>query len=308
MGRTNQFNSLANWHWLVFAILILLFSFVMTPADAASQTELSVTPLKESSFSARFDGVDHSFILDLPPVTDGAPLVFMLPGYGNTAESFRRMIHFEQDANKLGYAVAYVTGAQNPDDRTSAVGWNYGVGNNKNDDVSFLTALAIYLQKAYSFDRSRTFAVGFSNGAFMVHRLAMEAGDTFSAFVSVAGTMPGKIWDSRNDEHTVSFFQITGEKDDVIPKKYDGSAKYAQAPAIEDVMDYWAASNGLNACESEEVGRGSLITKYRSEEKMNQVWNLFIKNGRHSWPDEKLSGIDINRLIIDFFESVSHVS
>ena len=266
MGRTNQFNSLANWHWLVFAILILLFSFVMTPADAAPQSELIVSPLKESSFSARFDGVDHSFILELPTVTDGAPLVFMLPGYGNTAESFRHMVHFEQDANMLGYAVAYVTGAQNPDDRTSAVGWNYGVGNNKNDDVSFLTALAIYLQKAYSFDRSRTFAVGFSNGAFMVHRLAMEAGDTFSAFVSVAGTMPGKIWDSRKDEHTVSFFQITGEKDDVIPKKYDGSAKYAQAPAIEDVMDYWAASNGLNACESEEVGRGCLITKDRSEE------------------------------------------
>ena len=80
MGRTNQFNSLANWHWLVFAILILLFSFVMTPADAAPQSELIVSPLKESSFSARFDGVDHSFILELPTVTDGAPLVFMLPG------------------------------------------------------------------------------------------------------------------------------------------------------------------------------------------------------------------------------------
>ena len=305
MDRTDQFNSLTKRLWLIFVILILLFSFGMTPADAASQTELSVTPLKESSFSASFDGVDHSFILDLPPVTDGAPLVFMLPGYGNTAESFRRMVHFEQDANKLGYAVAYVTGAQNPDDRTSAVGWNYGIENNKNDDVSFLTALAKYLQKEYSFDRSRTFAVGFSNGAFMVHRLAMESDDTFSAFVSVAGTMPRSIWDSRKGEHTVSFFQITGEKDDVIPKNYDGSAKYAQAPAIEDVMDYWADSNGLDTCESEKIGNGSLITKYRNEEKMNQVWHLFIKTGRHSWPDKKLNDIDINRLIIDFFDSVS---
>ena len=259
MDRTDQFNSLTKRLWLIFVILILLFSFGMTPADAASQTELSVTPLKESSFSASFDGVDHSFILDLPPVTDGAPLVFMLPGYGNTAESFRRMVHFEQDANKLGYAVAYVTGAQNPDDRTSAVGWNYGIGNNKNDDVSFLTALAKYLQKEYSFDRSRTFAVGFSNGAFMVHRLAMESDDTFSAFVE----------------------------------------------RIEDVMDYWADSNGLDTCESEKIGNGSLITKYRNEEKMNQVWHLFIKTGRHSWPDKKLNDIDINRLIIDFFDSVS---
>ena len=306
MERTDQFNSFAKWLWLTFVVLILFFSFWMTTADAASQTELNVKPLKGSSFSASFDGVNHNFILDLPSVTDGAPLVFMLPGYGNTAESFRQMVHFEQDANMLGYAVAYVTGAQNPADRTSAVGWNYSIGNNKNDDVSFLTALATYLQKEYSFDSSRTFAVGFSNGAFMVHTLAMEAGDTFSAFVSVAGAMPRNIWDSRKDEHTVSFFQITGEKDDVIPKNYDGSAQYAQAPAIEDVMDYWAASNGLNVCESEEIGKGSLITKYRNEKKMNQVWSLFIKNGRHSWPDEKLNNIDINRLIIDFFESVSH--
>ena len=139
----------------------------------------------------------------------------------------------------------------------------------------------------------------------MVHRLAMESDDTFSAFVSVAGTMPRSIWDSRKGEHTVSFFQITGEKDDVIPKNYDGSAKYAQAPAIEDVMDYWADSNGLDTCESEKIGNGSLITKYRNEEKMNQVWHLFIKTGRHSWPDKKLNDIDINRLIIDFFDSVS---
>ena len=308
MDGTDQFNSLAKWSWLVFVILILLFSFGMTPADAASQTELDVTSLNESSFSASFDGVDHRFILDLPPVTDGAALVFMLPGYGNTAESFRNTVHFEQDTNMLGYAVAYVTGARNPEDRTSAVGWNYGVGSNKNDDVAFLAALAAYLQKEYSFDRSRIFAVGFSNGAFMVQRLAMEADGTFSAFVSVAGMMPDKIWESRKDEHTISFFQISGEKDEVIPKKYDGSAEYAQAPAIEDVIDYWAASNGLNICESEEVGDGSLLTKYRSEEKMNQVWSLFIKNGRHSWPDEKLNEIDVNRLIIDFFESVTHGS
>lgn len=305
MDRTDQFNCLAKWPWLILAILIQLFSFGVTPAAAAQQTELRVTPLENGSFTASFDGVDHSCILDLPSVTEGAPLVFMLPGYGNTAESFRRTVHFEQDANALGYAVVYVTGAKDPDNSTSAVGWNSGIGDNKNDDVSFLTALAAYLQKEYFFDRSRIFAAGFSNGAFMVHRLAMEAGDTFSAFVSVAGMMPLSIWDSRKEEHTVSIFQITGEKDDVVPKNYDGSAEHAKDPAIEDVMDYWAASNGLDTCESEEVGKGSLLTKYRNEEKTNQVWDLFIKDGRHSWPDKKANDIDINGLIIEFFESVS---
>ena len=41
------------------------------------------------------------------------------------------------------------------------------------------------------------------------------------------------------------FFQITGEKDDVVPKNSDGSAKYAIVPAIEDVIAYYAEANGL---------------------------------------------------------------
>ena len=139
----------------------------------------------------------------------------------------------------------------------------------------------------------------------MAHRLAMEAGDTFSACVSVAGMMPAKIWQNRNDTNDISFFQITGEKDDVVPKNSDGSAEYAPAPAIEDVMTYWAMSNGLEKCESEEIGKGSILTKYRSDEKKNQVWTLFIKNGRHSWPNEKRCGIDANSLILAFFETVS---
>ena len=137
----------------------------------------------------------------------------------------------------------------------------------------------------------------------MAHRLAMEASDTFSACVSVAGLMPVKIWDARNEVNAVSFFQISGEMDDVVPKNSDGSAKYAKDPAIEDVMAYWSDSNGLDRCESEEIGKGSVLTKCRSEETPDQVWHLEVKNGRHSWPDAKLNGFDTNRLILEFFEA-----
>ena len=80
----------------------------------------------------------------------------------------------------------------------------------------------------------------------MAHRLAMEAGDTFRAVVSVSGMMQPEVWEKRNKTNNVSFFQITGEKDDVVPKRSDGTAKYTTAPAIEDVMEYWAKSDGLS--------------------------------------------------------------
>lgn len=257
---------------------------------------------KKHHFSCTFDGIKHDFILDLPDETKDAPLVVMLHGYGNTAESFRSMVHFEEEANALGYAVVYVTGAVNPGDSTSSIGWNSGISIDGNDDVGFLISLAKYLQEEYSFDENRTFAVGFSNGAFMTHRLAMEASDTYAAFVSVAGIMPESIWNERKELNEVSFFQITGEKDDVVPKNSDESAKYSQAPAIEEVMEYWAKSNGLESFETCEIGKGSVLSKYTSKEKRNKVWHLFVKDGRHSWPDESISGIDTNAMILEFLE------
>ena len=291
---------------LLFVVLLISLVFIRcVQAGNSSESVVEVVHLDGNRFACTFDGIKHNFILDIPEKTENAPLVLMLPGYGNTAESFRSSVQFEKEANALGYAVVWITGARNPNDPLSSIGWNSGIGAEGNDDTVFLVSLAKYLQKEYSFDENRTFAAGFSNGAFMAHRLAMEAGDFFSACVSVAGMMPVKIWDARKDTNDVSFFQISGEKDDVIPKHSDGSADKSRDPAIEDVMAYWAESNVLDLCESERAENGTVLTKCRSDETSNQVWNLFIANGRHSWPNEKLNEIDANSLILDFFESVS---
>ena len=254
-------------------------------------------------FSCSFDGVRHSFVLDLPDKTENAPLVLMLPGYGNTAEAFRSSVHFEEAANPMGYAVAWVTGAPDPNSPASSIGWHSDASAEGNRDVEFLVSLAAYLQDTYSLDRTRSYAVGFSNGALMVHRLAVEAADRFSACVSVAGLMPESVWDQRPEEIKIGFFQITGEKDDVVPKNSDGSARYARAPAIEDVMDWWAAANGLDSRESVLFEDGSVLTKNTRADGPQQVWHLFISGGRHSWPDGRFRHPDANTLILDFFEA-----
>ena len=143
-------------------------------------------------------------------------------------------LNTEKDANRLGYAVAYATGAPNPNDRTSSTGWNSGIADSPNRDVEFLSALAEWLKSEYRLDSERVFVVGFSNGAFMVHRLALQTGDTFEAFISVAGMMPESMWEARPiSDISVSFLQVTGQKDDVVPKNSDGSADHSKAPAIE---------------------------------------------------------------------------
>lgn len=186
---------------LVLALAVLAgcgnghVSFVNDPMQDATETEKinhsgfnldSIELAENGTGLAVYEGVKHDIIVKNPEATVGAPLVIMLHGYGESAAAFMQKTAFDQEANPLGYAVIYVTGAPSPEDKTSATGWNSGIGISSNKDVEFLCALVNDLCDTYSFDRNRVFAVGFSNGAFMTHRLALEANDVFAAVVSVA--------------------------------------------------------------------------------------------------------------------------
>ncbi len=287
----------------VFLLALLMFM----PSQSAfsdDQEELKdIISVGDGYYTCSYDGVRHAFIVDLAEKAAGSPLVLMLHGYGGTGESFRAETAFEKDANPLGYTVVYVTGAPNPYDKTSSNSWNSGIGNSPNQDTGFLIALANYLQQEYCLDRQHTVVVGYSNGAFMAHRLALEASDTFFAAVSVGGTVPADIWNERNDQISIGLLQITGEKDDVIPKHSDGSARYAKEPAIEDVIEYYVTANGIEMQEVLAAGKKSTLTKYGSPVSDRQVWHLFVKDGRHSWSGERITGISTNRLILDYLET-----
>ena len=259
--------------------------------------------VRDNRYTCTFEGVKHNLIIDLPESSENAPLVLMLHGYGNTAESFRTSVHFEEKANPLGYAVVYAEGSTVPGDRTSSTGWNSEELPDGSRDTEFLAALAGYLQDEYSLDRNSTFAVGFSNGAFMTHTLAMRKSDTFSACVSVAGIMQKNVWDSINSTASVGFFQITGEKDKAVPKHSDGTADHSKAPAIEDVMDYWADANGSALSDSITIGKGSVLSEYENKDTRRQVWHLIVKDGSHSWPAAQYNGFDAGDIILEFLET-----
>ena len=263
----------------------------------------NINQINSNTFTCSFDGIEHDFIVDLPEQVEGAPLVILLHGYSNTADYMRFTTEFHKTANTRGYAAVYVTGSISKYEKTGGLGWNSGIAADGNPDIEFIVALTEYLQNEYGFDKEHTFAAGFSNGAFMAHRLAMEAGDTFCAAVSVAGKMPEKIWKNRNRKNHVGFMQITGEFDDVVPKRFDGTVSHARDPAIEDVMDYWAASNGLKNITTETLARSSTLTKWTSPKKESQVWHLLVKDSHHFWPTELINGIDGNSVILDFFDS-----
>lgn len=272
-----------------------------TSALAAGITSVSTEDNKH--FSCEYNGVSRDFTLYFPDnSSEKSTLVIALHGYGSDGDAFSRDTNLHEALCPQGYTVAYVTGMPDPDDKTAATGWNSGLKKTGNDDAGFLSSLACYLQKEYSLNMKRCVAVGFSNGAFMTHRLAIDENRVITDIVSVSGMMPQYAWEGRPEKSAVNVLQISGSKDDVVPQKRSGSDKYAKAPAIEDVMDYYAMSSGLDIITQEQFTEKSDIIKYSSEKDEHIVWSVTVKDGRHSWFEEPFCGFEINDLIVDFLE------
>ena len=202
---------------LCLCIAVCLFLSLGCTAPGAESLG-SVSEPDENGFrTCVYKDVKRKFLLYIPEnASKGAPLLFMLHGYGDAADVFADTTGMAAAANARGYAVVYPQGLGDPSDKTSAACWNFDGKKDGNDDVGFLTALAHYLQSTYGFNKKATFVTGFSNGAFMTYRLAGDAPKTFRAVASVSGTMGMTTWKERMGKAGAAILQITGTKDDLV--------------------------------------------------------------------------------------------
>ena len=258
---------------------------------------------KDNKYTCTFEDVKHDFVISLPQESKNAPLIVMLHGACDSAENFRLTSGFDNDALPKGYAVCYVSGTVNAKAGRNYSSWNYGRLEPDYNDVGFIKALVNYLVDAYSLDEDHVFCAGFSNGGFMNFRLALEAQDTFLACTSVGGDLCKTLWKERPEKNDVGMLVVFGDNDESIPKNSDGSAKTALDPAIEDVIDYMASSNGLEKQSEDEIGNGSIISKYGADSDKDIVWGVLVKDAKHAWYTEEINGISTNKLILEFFEN-----
>lgn len=275
-------------------------------ADEEKSTLADVMPIDEKgTYSCTYGGDTRKFILCLPEKAEGPiPTIFMLHGSGSSASAFRVDTKMDEAACSRGYAVVYLSAAKNKISRTIPPAWNSGIGETGVDDAGFLTALAQYGREAFGFDAQRTYLAGFSNGAFMVHRMASAADGTFAGYASIAGMMPEKAWNARSNPGKICFLQVNGTKDDSVPMHLNGSAQASKDPAIEDVISWYVSEAELTQCTSEELCPGTMIDKYTDGQTDTAVWFALIEDGHHAWLKKEVSGFSANELILDFFDSI----
>ncbi|MGV9662969.1 alpha/beta hydrolase family esterase [Nocardia niigatensis] len=225
-----------------------------------------------------------------PPARKDAPLVLVLHGNQGPSTTERLMYDwtsFARHADEWGIGVVYPDGLDGcwADGRGVTTADAEGV-----DDVAFLRAVIDWCAEEFNTHGDRAIVTGISNGAFMSHRMALEAGDQVAVFAAVAGGLPEALTTIRPG-YAVSAMLINGDADPVVPIAGGHSRRLGpdgelrgRTRGLADSARYWRELDGC-------TGPGETVSTERSARTtvsqgmggtVVSEWAVF--GGGHTWP------------------------
>jgi polyhydroxybutyrate depolymerase len=131
--------------------------------------------------SMTVDGTTRDYLLTTPTgYTQPQPLVLDFHGFAEGDQTESLSTQFSPLAQRKRFVVAYPNGTGTP------IAWDTST-RPSNPDLHFVTALLDHLEATECIDRSRVYATGLSQGAFMTSALACTMAGRFAAVAPVAG-------------------------------------------------------------------------------------------------------------------------
>ncbi|HKI89350.1 MAG TPA: PHB depolymerase family esterase [Draconibacterium sp.] len=248
-----------------------------------------------------FDGLDRSYELFVPDNYSPEmkyPLVLILHGGGGKAQGLVRTTRarFNQLANRDGFIAVYPNGFEKS--------WNDGARDTlaparklNIDDVGFINALIIKLEKQLSINREQIYACGISNGGFMAQRLAYDLSDNIKGIGVVAANLSEVQSQKPFPEHPVPAIFINGTDDPLMP--YQGGyitvfrQKRGKVLSIEKTIETWKKIDSCAEKISETPfpdinkrdGCTAVKTTWRNPKNIKtKVVAIKVEGGGHTWP------------------------
>lgn len=252
---------------------------------------------RDLNFALTHDGVKRTALVHVPPQAAGKgarklPLVIFLHGAGGSANQAMRQTNLTGLADRAGFLAVFPEGLGPEGGQT----WNAWMccgfaRDTKVDDVGFLDALISRLKSdGFSgpmIDGRRIYLAGFSNGAMLASRFALERPGVAAAIAVVSGTLP---CDLDPPGAPLPVLIVHGDQDKV--------ARYGPTPAhpatgrsCEDhparaQVDYWVRGLGLGKPRVlEHTKTRSRMEIYEGGKKGRaELRYLVVHGGGHAWP------------------------
>jgi polyhydroxybutyrate depolymerase len=200
-------------------------------------------------------------------------------------------------AEQHGFVVAYLEAW----DRAAhlwAIGGNTEPDVQGIDDVRFTADLIDHLSSTMQIDPDRVFAVGFSNGAQMAHRLGCVLEDRIGGIASVAATIRPNIAEECSLSSAVAAIFVQGTADEVF---WWGGIPGGELSAS-GTVELWAELDGcplvpeiVQLPDTTEEGSAIERTRYSQCDRDIEVVLYAIVGGRHAWPSVA------SKAIVEFF-------
>ena len=202
------------------------------------------------------------------------PLLLAFHGAGGRGPWMEDYSGFSSLADRDGFIVVY------PSARSPRRVWNL-TEEQTDDDVAFVDALVDRLEDHGCIDASRIYAVGVSNGAGFVARLACESTSRLAAVVTVAGgygSLP-----ACNADRPLSVLEIHGTKDRVVP--YAGKPADGYRGSVRRWLRGWVERDGCRSVARRRVvAPATARLDWQPCRSGTQVSHLELYGAGHIWP------------------------
>jgi len=258
-----------------------------TPTATATSTATPVFRPGNFERKVEVDGRERSYLMHVPKGVDALtpiPVVFVFHGWSGQPEDMVGTTDFNYIADQKGYLAVYPRGTGSADNDLS---WNAGICcgfalNNHIDEAAFVRAMLADLNGIARIDPKRTYATGFSNGAFLSYRLACEMSDTFAAVAPVGGVL---VFPECRPQEPVSVIHFHGRIDNVVPYEGGGTLIENAFPSVEESIETWAELDGCaGEPKTDEPAKNVVHTAYNSCRAGTAVELYAINYFGHRWP------------------------
>lgn len=295
-------------HWLALACG-LLFGLITSPSDAstwrerwqerrtgsaASESPAGLNQPGDHDLSLSWQGETRRYRVHVPPGWQAdrpsAVVYFFHGGGGNLTHAAKDEFYGQVgESDRRGHLVVFPNGHSRLRSGKFAT-WNAGrccgaARDEQIDDVGFVRALHVDLQRRVRIDPQRVFAAGMSNGGMMAYRLACEMSDVFRAITAVAGTDNTL---SCQPAQPVSVLHIHARDDERV--LFNGGAgqpsrQVTDFVSVPDTVGKWARLNGCQAAPRVVLeAPGVRCVAHEACQGGREVQLCVTETGGHAWP------------------------
>ena len=163
------------------------------------------------------------------------PIVIAFHGYGSQGKDLAASSGLNDLADQQGFLVVYPDGLDRRWNLTQSLF-------SQVDDVGFVSALIDHLTQIRAVDSRRIYAMGVSNGGFLVQRLACESSSRIAAFASVVATLPASLQTNCKASRPVSMLMMNGTDDRKVPWQ-GGRLSYGEILSVPASIEFWQQRN-----------------------------------------------------------------